>query len=231
MSIPLNVLAAMNRPYNHGNFCYNIIRDIRGTMEMLRLGVEKFFEKFPQDQENIRYLARLSRPFYILENEVDSWEETMAGLSQSEARDKLQELRARVFHLATRMGPAAEAYSTTIDPAKPQPEKVEPWRRVSADKLQKPLQLLNEAREVLDDAREELAYHRYKEQVLLNQLDESSQELAFLDLEREKVQSLKEQLVRLTQAKDLAVAQAHMAEHQANLNMQNFCFRFRNLKI
>ena len=101
-------------------------------------------------------------------------------------------LRARVFHLATRMGPAAEAYSTTIDPAKPQPEKVEPWRRVSADKLQKPLQLLNEAREVLDDAREELAYHRYKEQVLLNQLDESSQELAFLDLEREKVQSLKE---------------------------------------
>lgn len=140
-------------------------------------------------------------------------------------------LRARVFHLATRMGPAAEAYSTTIDPAKPQPEKVESWRRVSADKLQKPLQLLNEAREVLDDAREELAYHRYKEQVLLNQLDESSQELAFLDLEREKVQSLKEQLVRLTQAKDLAVAQAHMAEHQADLNMQNFCLRFRNLKI
>ena len=61
MSIPLNFMAALGTPYNHGNFCYNIIRDICGTMETLRLGVELFYEKFP-------YLAKLTRPFYILEN-------------------------------------------------------------------------------------------------------------------------------------------------------------------
>ena len=75
------------------------------------------------------------------------WEETMVGLSQSEARDKLQQLQARAFNPATRMGPAAEAYCATIGMAKSQPNKVEPWHRVSADKLQKLLQLLKKAQE------------------------------------------------------------------------------------
>ena len=107
------------------------------------------------------------------------WEETKVGLTQSEARDKLQKLRARAFILATKMGPAAEAYSATISAATSQPDKVEPWRIVSADKLQRTLQLLKEAKE-------EVKYHQYKEERYLGQLDVNSEELTFLR-DREKV--------------------------------------------
>ncbi len=204
MSVPLSVMAARGTPYHHGNYCHNILRDIQGAMEMMRLGVEKFYENFPNDQENKKYLAKLTRPFYLLENEIDMWEEMFAGLSQAEARNKLEKLRARVFYLSTKMGPAAEAYAASIDPATPQPEKVKPWRTVSADQLRRPLQLWKEAMEEVD-------YHRYKEEIYLNQLEETSQELAL-------VKSLSEQ------------AAAAKTEPQ-DLQIETLCLQFKNLKV
>ena len=82
MSIPLNVMAALNMPYQHSKFLFCQIRDILGTIETLQLGVEKFFTNFPEDQKNSRYLAKLAHPFYMLENEVDSWEENLANMSE-----------------------------------------------------------------------------------------------------------------------------------------------------
>ena len=285
MSIPLNILAAMGATYHHGNFCNHNIRDTRGMLETIRLGVEKFFDSFPQDQENIQYLAKFTRPLYILENEVDMWEETMVGLTQSEARDKLNQLRARVFILATKMGPAAEAYLASISPATSQPNIVEPWRRVSAQKLQRTLQFLKEARE-------EVKYHQYKEERYLEQievnseeltflrdlekvtmdlLDQSNQKLELLELTKEQAQMSKEKAHRESQRSDRAMARAKLAEHQlredssryedqlaaANmaenqaraagvqlsqemsaakaeieaLQYENFCLKFKNLKI
>ena len=115
MSIPLNILAAMGTPYNHGEFCASQISYIRGTIETIQLSVEEFLGKFPKDRVNSRYLSKLARPFYVLENQVDDWEQSRPNMTEPDARAMLKKLRAKVFDLATKMGPAAEAYRAAAE--------------------------------------------------------------------------------------------------------------------
>ena len=60
------------------------------------------------------------------------------------------------------------------------------------------------------------------ERMFLNLLDQSNQELAFLDLAKEKVQTLKEKVYLVTQTKDLAEARAQLAEHQAAQDAERY---------
>ena len=198
----------MNMPLHHGNFLATQIGDIRGTLEMLRLGVDMFYTNFPADKKNSHYLATLARPFYLLENAVDSWEESMGNMTEQEARAMLMTFRAKAFELATKMGPAAEAYKEAADPSWNQPKQLVPWRRISATKLKK-------LKNLLSQARDEVRRMHMMENMYLNLIDQSNLELADLALAKEVAQAYKERAQHAIQQRDRAEARARLAEYQA----------------
>ena len=51
-------------------------------IETIRLSMEGFFGKFPKDRVNSHCLSILARPFYILENQVDDWEQSMPNMTK-----------------------------------------------------------------------------------------------------------------------------------------------------
>ena len=103
--------------------------------QLRRFGVEEFFGKFPKDRVNSRYLSKLARPFYVLENQVDNWEQSMPNMTEPDARAMLKKLWAKVSDLATKMGPAAKAYRAAAEPTWNQPQQLVPWRRIYINKL------------------------------------------------------------------------------------------------
>ena len=115
-------------------------------------------------------------------------------------------LRAKAFDLSTRMGPAAEAYMAAADPVWNQPKQLMLWRQVSDNKLKK----------LLTQAWEELRCMSYKEEMYLDLIHKSNQQLALLDLTKEEAQALKEQVQQATHKKDLAVVRARLDKHQAD---------------
>ena len=215
MSIPLHVMAALNLPYNHGNFCNAQLSDIRGMLETIRLGVEDFFAKFPEDKVNSRYLSKLARPFYTLENQADDWEEAMANMTEPEARASLKKLRVEVFDLATKMGPAAEAYRAASEPAWNQSKKLVPWRRVSDNRIKK-------LKKLLKKAREEIRYLSYQGEMFLLLLDQSNLDLADLAVAKEVAQAYKERAQNAIQQRDRAEARARLAEYQAEMDTSHY---------
>ena len=136
MSVPFHLLSSLE-PYDHMKHVKREVRDIRGSMEMIRRGLEEHARLFPQDKLNSRYLNRHARRFSSIEEDLDSWTSWAPRMPENIARYEINVLRDRVFRFALEMGPAAEAFHWSIAPAWKRPKVVTPWRQMSLTKFRK----------------------------------------------------------------------------------------------
>ena len=125
------------------------IRDIRGVMESAKRGMDLFYKYFPQDTINKAYLDAFMPTFNRIEVAVDDWELTMVGLSEEEARAKLNNLRWKAMRVLTQMPPAVEAFYQACDKnvAWCLPNKLPPFRLAAGQlppRVRKPMQLIND---------------------------------------------------------------------------------------